>query len=201
MARARRGCSACRTPGSCDARVLLRVVDALAGVLDVEDLVAERAQPEQVHQRAPGHAAERISGDDAGEEDLHTRVPSSARRPIRARRAIGRRTGGRTSADTARSTPGARRACPARRAGPRAAPGSASASRIVDSRCAITIVVRPSRRRRSASKTISSEIASSDEVGSSRIRIGAFLSSARAMPRRWRSPPDSVAPASATGVS
>ena len=56
-----------------------------------------------------------------------------------------------------------------------------SASRTVDSRCAMTIVVRPVRSRLSAAKTISSEIASSDEVGSSRIRIGAFFRIARAI--------------------
>ena len=39
----------------------------------------------------------------------------------------------------------------------------------------MTMVVRPARRRRSAANTISSEIASSDEVGSSRIRIGRVL--------------------------
>ena len=76
-----------------------------------------------------------------------------------------------------------------------------SASRTVDSRCAITIVVRPARSRRSAAKTISSEIASSDEVGSSRIRIGAFFRMARATLRRWRSPPDRPPPASAISVS
>ncbi len=52
-------------------RILFRIVDALPGVLDVEDLVPERTQPEQIHQRAPGHAAERIATDDAGEEDPH----------------------------------------------------------------------------------------------------------------------------------
>ena len=31
----------------------------------------ERAQAEQIHQRAPGDAAERIARDDAREEDLH----------------------------------------------------------------------------------------------------------------------------------
>ncbi len=51
------------------ARVLNGVVDAFAGIFDVEDLVAERAQTEQVHQRAPSHAAEGISRNDAGEED------------------------------------------------------------------------------------------------------------------------------------
>ena len=68
-----------------------------------------------------------------------------------------------------------------------------SASRTVDSRWAITIVVRPARSRRRAAKTISSEIASSDEVGSSRMRIGAFFRMARATLRRWRSPPERLA--------
>ena len=48
-------------------RVQDRIVDAFAGVLDVENLVAEGAQAEQVHQRTPGDAAERISGDDGAE--------------------------------------------------------------------------------------------------------------------------------------
>src|SRR5207248_3075937 len=55
------------------ARVLYRIVDALAGVLDVEDVVAERAQPQEIHQRAPGDAAERIARDDAREQDFHVR--------------------------------------------------------------------------------------------------------------------------------
>ena len=56
----------------------VRVVDALAGVLEIADLVAEVAQPEQVHQRAPGDAAERIAPDDAGEEDSHGGVQGRA---------------------------------------------------------------------------------------------------------------------------
>ena len=76
-----------------------------------------------------------------------------------------------------------------------------SASRTVDSRCAMTIVVRPARSRLSAANTISSEMASSDEVGSSRIRIGAFFRIARATLSRWRSPPDRLPPASAISVS
>ena len=44
-------------------------------------------------------------------------------------------------------------------------------------------------------------MASSDEVGSSRIRIGAFFRIARATLNRCRSPPERPAPASATGVS
>src|SRR4029453_11829076 len=51
--------------------VLLRVVDALAGVLEIEDLVAERAQAEQIHQRAPGDATQRVARDDAGKKDSH----------------------------------------------------------------------------------------------------------------------------------
>ncbi len=54
-------------------RVQDRVVDALAGVLDVEDLVSQGAKPEQIHQGAPRNTAERIPRDDAGEQDAHIR--------------------------------------------------------------------------------------------------------------------------------
>ena len=64
--------------------------------------------------------------------------------------------------------------------------------RIVDKRCAITIVVRVAIRCSRASCTRRSESVSSAEVASSRIKIGAFLSSARAMARRWRCPPDKL---------
>ena len=53
------------------ARVLHRVVHALAGVLDVKDLVSERPKAEEIHQRTPGDAAERVARDDAREEDSH----------------------------------------------------------------------------------------------------------------------------------
>ena len=53
------------------ARVQDRVVDTLAGVFDVEDLVSERPQSEQIHQRAPGHTPKGIPGDDARKQDLH----------------------------------------------------------------------------------------------------------------------------------
>ena len=56
------------------ARVLDRVIYALAGVLDVEDLVPEGPQTEEVHQRAPRDPAERVAGDDAREEDFHRRA-------------------------------------------------------------------------------------------------------------------------------
>src|SRR5581483_3571156 len=97
-------------------RVLHRIVHALAGVFDVEHLVPERAQPEQVHQRTPRHAAERISGDDAREEYSHlwpaaprppappvpparftASPPRSARPWFQVRRATCRPTAARTS--------------------------------------------------------------------------------------------------------
>ena len=144
------------------AGVLHRVVDALAGVFDVEHLVAEVAEAEQVHQRAPGDAAERVAGDDAGEQDLHASGPptttGSARPPTPARRASGRPRAARTCAGRARSTRSARRACPARRTWPSCRTRMRLASRMVERRCAMTSVVRPSRSRRSASKTISSEM-------------------------------------------
>src|SRR5438876_12063492 len=53
------------------ARVLDRIVDALARVLDVEDLVPERTKAKQIHQRAPGDAAEWIARDDPCKQDPH----------------------------------------------------------------------------------------------------------------------------------
>ena len=55
------------------ARVLDRVVHAFACVFDVEHVVAERAQAEQIHQRAPGDAAKWVAGNDPCKEDLHGR--------------------------------------------------------------------------------------------------------------------------------
>ena len=72
----------------------------------------------------------------------------------------------------------------------------ASARRTVDSRWAITNEVRLSSSVASASCTSRSDSESSAEVASSRIRIGEFLSSARAIARRWRCPPDNRCPRS-----
>ncbi len=77
----------------------------------------------------------------------------------------------------------------------------ASARRTVDSRWAITNEVRFRIRVDSASCTSISDSASSDEVASSRIRIGESRSSARAIASRWRWPPDSRWPRSPIGVS
>src|SRR5262249_21843088 len=65
-----------------------------------------------------------------------------------------------------------------------------SASATVDRRWATTSVVRPRASRRMASWISSSFSASTLLVGSSSKRIGASFKSARAMARRWRSPPD-----------
>ena len=62
-------------------------------------------------------------------------------------------------------------------------------------------VVRPSISRSSASRITASVFESIDEVGSSRIRIGASFRNARATASRWRSPPDSSAPRSPSFVS
>ena len=100
-----------------------------------------------------------------------------------------------------RRAPAARRGCPAR---PRRRPCSTmilSASRIVLRRCAIVITVRPFISRSRPSITSRSDSVSSAAVGSSRIRIGALRMIARAMPMRWRWPPDSVTPRSPTSVS
>ena len=62
-------------------------------------------------------------------------------------------------------------------------------------------VVRPTIRRSSASRMTASVFESIDDVGSSRIRIGASLRNARATQMRWRSPPESCAPRSPSSVS
>ncbi len=72
------------------------------------------------------------------------------------------------------------------------------ALRMVESRCAITKVVRSFITSSSAACTLVSVVASSAEVASSRIRIGGFFSSARAIDSRWRSPPDRKRPRSPT---
>src|ERR1039457_6976188 len=73
-----------------------------------------------------------------------------------------------------------------------------SARRIVESRCAMTITGRCSIRVASAFCTSISLSVSRWLVASSRIRMGAFLSRARAMERRWRCPPESLDSASAS---
>ena len=76
-----------------------------------------------------------------------------------------------------------------------------SASAIVDSRWAITNVVRPSMTSRSAVLISRSVVASTDEVASSRISTRGSARKARAIAIRWRCPPDSVRPRSPTRVS
>ena len=71
-----------------------------------------------------------------------------------------------------------------------------SALATVERRWAIMKVVRPCRNRSSARLMRASVSASSALVASSRTRIGASLSTALAMARRWRSPPDRAAPRS-----
>jgi hypothetical protein len=72
------------------------------------------------------------------------------------------------------------------------------ALRTVASRCAITKVVRPFITSLSAAFTCLSVVASSALVTSSRIKIGGFFRSARAIESRWRSPPDRARPRSPT---
>ena len=76
-----------------------------------------------------------------------------------------------------------------------------SASAIVDSRCAITNVVRPSITSARADLMRLSVVASTLEVASSRIRMRGSASSARAIATRWRWPPLRVRPRSPTSVS
>jgi drug/metabolite transporter (DMT)-like permease len=76
-----------------------------------------------------------------------------------------------------------------------------SALTIVDSRCAIAIVVRDPISASSAFCTSRSLAVSSADVASSRIRIRGSWSSTRAMASRCFSPPDSRYPRSPTTVS
>lgn len=64
----------------------------------------------------------------------------------------------------------------------------------------MTKVVRPFISSSSAAWICRSDSVSSAEVASSRISTGAFFSSARAIARRWRWPPESSTPFSPTGV-
>ena len=73
-----------------------------------------------------------------------------------------------------------------------------SSARTVDSRWAMTIVVRPTISRSIACWISTSDSESRLEVASSRIRIGASARKARAMATRWRSPPESLTPRSPT---
>src|SRR5258707_567531 len=72
---------------------------------------------------------------------------------------------------------------------------------IMESRCAITTTVRPAIRLCSADWTSDSDSLSKAEVASSRIRIGAFFSNARAIAIRCFSPPESRRPRSPITVS
>ena len=81
------------------------------------------------------------------------------------------RTAPRTAARRRRRRPAARCACPARRSGPLSMTRIRSASRIVDSRCAITKLVRPWRSEFIARWISTSVRVSTELVASSRIRI------------------------------
>mmetsp|Transcript_16711 Transcript_16711/g.38415 ORF Transcript_16711/g.38415 Transcript_16711/m.38415 type:complete len:129 (-) Transcript_16711:57-443(-) len=78
-----------------------------------------------------------------------------------------------------------------------------SALRIVERRCAITIVVRPpfSSSSSSASCTICSDSLSRADVASSRSKIFGFLTNTLAMAILCFCPPDNWAPLSPTFVS
>ena len=76
-----------------------------------------------------------------------------------------------------------------------------SMSWIVESRCAMAIVVRPDISTCSASRMSSSVSVSTLDVASSRIRTRGSKASARANDSSCFWPTDSVAPRSATGLS
>ena len=76
-----------------------------------------------------------------------------------------------------------------------------SASEIVESRWAITIVVRSRIAAVRPARISDSVVASTEAVASSRIRIRGSITSARAIASRWRWPPESVIPRSPITVS
>ena len=76
-----------------------------------------------------------------------------------------------------------------------------SALRIVERRWATTMEVRFFIRLSRASCTSFSDSVSSAEVASSRIMMGGFFNTARAMLKRWRCPPLNLPPRSPIQVS
>ena len=76
-----------------------------------------------------------------------------------------------------------------------------SALTMVDSRCAIIKVLRPSAMRSSSLWIARSARVSSAEVASSKIMIGGFFRKARAIAMRCFSPPESFRARSPTRVS
>jgi hypothetical protein len=135
----------------------------------------------------------------------HSRSPSSWHVEIRRRRLV-------FGIDVARlrlieavvvapRKPSARRGLPTSTTLPRSRTTRRLASRRVDRRCAMAIVVRPRTRLSSAFWISFSVVVSTDEVASSRIRIFGSMSSARAIEMRWRSPPESAWPRSPTSES
>ena len=101
---------------------------------------------------------------------------SSRARPARAGASRSpRRTACRGACGRGRAESRARRASRPRRSGPPSRTTIRSARRTVESRCAMTSVVRPCMRLASACATSASDSESSCEVASSRIRIGRVL--------------------------
>ena len=72
---------------------------------------------------------------------------------------------------------------------------------MVESRCAMAITVLPRISVCNWPWIAASTSLSSADVASSSTRIGAFLSSTRAMATRWRWPPESFTPRSPTWAS
>ena len=106
----------------------------------------------------------------------------------------GRRRSGPAACGTARRTGrrerAARRACPISTIRPPSTTRMRSASTIVDSRCAMTIAVRPRNASSNARWIATSDSESRCEVASSRMTIFGFLSNKRAIASRCFSPPD-----------
>ena len=55
------------------------IVDTLPRIFEIAHLMPKGSKPQQIHQRAPGHATERVSSHDARKQNLHSRIRTSTR--------------------------------------------------------------------------------------------------------------------------
>ena len=50
------------------------IVDTLSRIFQIADFMSKSSKSEQIHERTPGYAAERVSSHDAREQNLHSRI-------------------------------------------------------------------------------------------------------------------------------
>ena len=159
--------------------------------------------------RAPPRASRPIAGD--SEPALHAAISPWHRTSTRTRRrrAELRRLGDRGLGELAvvevvveaAAAPAARRGCPARRCGPSSMTTIVSALRIVESRCAITKLVRPCRSRAIAAWIRTSVRVSTLLVASSRMRMLGSARNARAIVSSCLWPDEMLEASSSSTVS